>query len=153
MVHCEKSFRMRIFSGPYSIRMRENADRKNSEYRHFSPSGSKNQLKYKISVECLCFAWQHKPHKTVWARTKIFNVSIIQRFQKVFENLHDCWILLCNFEKFFQFVVSLKLEIRSNQAIAYSPRCPREKFSFTVLTHNGRQHNSACQRVFLFWQF
>ena len=37
--HCVKSVRIRSFSGPYSVRMRENADQKNSEYGHFSRSG------------------------------------------------------------------------------------------------------------------
>ena len=33
-----KSVRIRIFSGPYSVRIRENADQKNSEYWHFLSS-------------------------------------------------------------------------------------------------------------------
>ena len=37
--HCVKSVRIRSFSGPYSDRMRENANQKNSEYGHFSVSG------------------------------------------------------------------------------------------------------------------
>ena len=31
-----KSVCIRSFSGPYSVRMRDNTDQKNSEYRHFS---------------------------------------------------------------------------------------------------------------------
>ena len=30
-----ESVRIRSFSGPYSVRMRENTDQKNSEYGHF----------------------------------------------------------------------------------------------------------------------
>ena len=37
--HCMISVRIRSFSGPYSVRMRENANQKNSEYGHFSRSG------------------------------------------------------------------------------------------------------------------
>ena len=36
--HCVKSVRIQRFSGPYSVRMRENKDQKNSEYGHFSRS-------------------------------------------------------------------------------------------------------------------
>ena len=36
--HCVKSSRMRSYSGPYSFRMRENADQSNSEYGQFSRS-------------------------------------------------------------------------------------------------------------------
>ena len=39
-VHCVKSVRIRSYSGPYSVRMRETADQNNSEYRHFSGSGT-----------------------------------------------------------------------------------------------------------------
>ena len=35
---CVKSVRIRSFSGPYSVRMRENKDQENSEYGHFSRS-------------------------------------------------------------------------------------------------------------------
>ena len=34
--HCVKSVRIRSYSGPYSVRMRENTDQNNSEYGHFS---------------------------------------------------------------------------------------------------------------------
>ena len=34
--HCVKSFRIRSYSGPYSVRMRKNTDQNNSEYGHFS---------------------------------------------------------------------------------------------------------------------
>ena len=33
--HCAKSAFIRSYSGPYSVRMRENADQNNSEYVHF----------------------------------------------------------------------------------------------------------------------
>ena len=33
--HCVKSVRIRSYSGPYSVRMRENTDRNNSKYGHF----------------------------------------------------------------------------------------------------------------------
>ena len=36
--HCAKSVRIRSFSGPYSVPMRDNTDQKNSEYGHFSCS-------------------------------------------------------------------------------------------------------------------
>ena len=36
--NCMKSIRIQSFSGPYSIRMWESTDQKNSEYGHFSPS-------------------------------------------------------------------------------------------------------------------
>ena len=39
-LHCLKSVRIRSFSGPYSVRMRENADQKNSKYGHFSRSAA-----------------------------------------------------------------------------------------------------------------
>ena len=39
-IHCVKSVRIRSYSSPYSVRMRENADQKNSEYGHFLRSDS-----------------------------------------------------------------------------------------------------------------
>ena len=36
--HCVKSARIWSYFGPYSVRMRENKDQNNSEYRHFSRS-------------------------------------------------------------------------------------------------------------------
>ena len=36
--HCVKSVGIRSFSGPYSVRMREKTDKKNSKYGHFSRS-------------------------------------------------------------------------------------------------------------------
>ena len=33
-IHCVEIVFVRSFSGPYSVRMRENTDQKNSEYRH-----------------------------------------------------------------------------------------------------------------------
>ena len=36
--YCVKSVRIRSYSCPYSVRMRENADKNNSEYEHFSRS-------------------------------------------------------------------------------------------------------------------
>ena len=36
--HCVKNVRILSFSGPYSVRMRENTDQENSEYGHFSRS-------------------------------------------------------------------------------------------------------------------
>ena len=38
-IHCVKSVRIRSYSGPYSVKMRENTDQNNSEYGHFSRSG------------------------------------------------------------------------------------------------------------------
>ena len=38
VLHCVKSVRIRSFSGPYSVQMRENTDLKNSEYGQFSCS-------------------------------------------------------------------------------------------------------------------
>ena len=46
-VHCVKSVRTRSCSGPYSVRMRENKDQNNSEYGHFSRSGSYKFLQLK----------------------------------------------------------------------------------------------------------
>ena len=40
-LHCVKSIRIRSYSGPYSVRMRENTDQNNSEYGLFSRSVSK----------------------------------------------------------------------------------------------------------------
>ena len=48
-MHCVKRVHIPDFSGPYftafglntDLRMRENADQKNSEYGHFSRSGTK----------------------------------------------------------------------------------------------------------------
>ena len=37
-LHSEKSARIRSFSGPSSVQMRENTDQKKSEYGHFSRS-------------------------------------------------------------------------------------------------------------------
>ena len=37
--HCTKSVHIRSYSGPYSVRMRENTDHNNTEYEHFSGSG------------------------------------------------------------------------------------------------------------------
>ena len=34
-LHCVKSVRIRSYSDPYSVRMRENTDHNNSEYGHF----------------------------------------------------------------------------------------------------------------------
>ena len=36
--HCVKSPRIWYYSGPHSVRMQENTDRNNSEYRDFSRS-------------------------------------------------------------------------------------------------------------------
>ena len=36
--HCVRSVRIRSYSGPYSVRIRENTDQNNSEYRHISHS-------------------------------------------------------------------------------------------------------------------
>ena len=40
MALCVKSVPIRSYSGPYSFRMRENTDKKNSEYGHFSGNGN-----------------------------------------------------------------------------------------------------------------
>ena len=37
-IHRVKIVRIRSYSGPYSVRMRENTDQKNFEYGHFSRS-------------------------------------------------------------------------------------------------------------------
>ena len=36
--HCIKTVSIRSYSGPYSVRMRENTDQNDSEYGHFSRS-------------------------------------------------------------------------------------------------------------------
>ena len=40
LVHCVKDFRIRSYSGPYSVQMRENTDQNNSECGHASRSGT-----------------------------------------------------------------------------------------------------------------
>ena len=40
----QKSVRIRSYSGPYSVRMRENTDQDNSEHGHFSRSDSQKLL-------------------------------------------------------------------------------------------------------------
>ena len=35
LLHCVKSVRIQSYSGPYSVRIRENADQNNSEYGYF----------------------------------------------------------------------------------------------------------------------
>ena len=42
MWHCIKSDRIQSYSGPYSVRKRENTDKNNSEYGHFSRKMSDN---------------------------------------------------------------------------------------------------------------
>ena len=46
--HCAKSVRIVSYSGPYSVRMRENTDQNNSEYGHFSRNAThhRNFWKY-----------------------------------------------------------------------------------------------------------
>ena len=39
--HCVKSIRIPSYSGPYSVRMRENTDQNNSKYEHFLRSEDK----------------------------------------------------------------------------------------------------------------
>ena len=39
-IHCVESVRRRSYSGPYSVRMQENADQNNCKYGHFSLSDS-----------------------------------------------------------------------------------------------------------------
>ena len=48
-IHCVKSVRIRSYSGPYSVKMRENTDQKNSEYGHFLRSIDKS--KYLITLQ------------------------------------------------------------------------------------------------------
>ena len=55
-IHCVKGVRMRSYSGPYSVRMRENTDQNNSEYGHFSRSDNgKNDdvINYDNNFFCL----------------------------------------------------------------------------------------------------
>ena len=42
--HCVKNVGIWSFSGPYSVRMRENTDQKNSEYGHFQCSGYRQNI-------------------------------------------------------------------------------------------------------------
>ena len=44
LLHCVKSVRIRSYSGPYSVRMRENADQNNSEYWYFSRSAALREV-------------------------------------------------------------------------------------------------------------
>ena len=47
--HCVKSVRIRNFSDPYSVQIRENADQKNSKYGHFLRSESMSCICKKIN--------------------------------------------------------------------------------------------------------
>ena len=54
--HCVKIVRIRSFSGPYfpySVRMRENMDQKNSEYRHILRSGIHKKYERKEILDCI----------------------------------------------------------------------------------------------------
>ena len=66
MYHWVKSVHIWSFSGPYSVRMRENTDQKNSEYGHFSYSAILGKMTRKMKdrksgciandFESICFA-------------------------------------------------------------------------------------------------
>ena len=43
--HCVKSVRIRSYTGPYSVRMRENTDQNKSEYGHFLRSVKTGMLR------------------------------------------------------------------------------------------------------------
>ena len=47
---CVKSVHIRSYSGPYSVRMRENEDQNNFEYEHFSRSEQLQNVALKFAV-------------------------------------------------------------------------------------------------------
>ena len=49
-VLCTKSVRIRSYSGPHSVQMRENEDQNNSEYEHFSRSGNHIHRRPKTAI-------------------------------------------------------------------------------------------------------
>ena len=50
-LHCIKHVRIRSYSGPYSVRMRENTDENNSEYGLFSRSVDRQIGKLENRIE------------------------------------------------------------------------------------------------------
>ena len=63
-LHCEKSVRIRRFSGPYLVRMQENTDQKNSKYGHFLHSVTRmmkiNKLSKRVTVRQLFPLYEQK---------------------------------------------------------------------------------------------
>ena len=52
-LHCVKSVHIKSFSLPYSVRIREKTDKKNSEYRHFSRSAKLPLIKCGVGIDSL----------------------------------------------------------------------------------------------------
>ena len=64
-LHCVKSVRIRSYSGPYSVRMRENTNQNNSEYGHFSGSVGLNTFKENTFAKLIKFIESYqKPPKS-----------------------------------------------------------------------------------------
>ena len=73
--HCVKSVRIRSYSGPYSVRMREIVDQKNSEYRHFSRSEDDHDTtKMPINVEMKKLE-MYTPNSNAGEKSKQFLIS------------------------------------------------------------------------------
>ena len=76
--HRVKSVRIRSYSGPYSVQMRENTDENNSEYGHFSRSDD-------FEGKALCY--EHEPdgvivnemYKILWDSTIQCDIKIENR--------------------------------------------------------------------------
>ena len=73
-----KSVRIRSFSGPYLVRMRENTDQKNSEYEHFSRSVS-----YSINRLISFYLKRHViEHSAGFAFCRLIRMSLIYKIGK-----------------------------------------------------------------------
>ena len=79
-MHCVKSVLIRS----YSVRMRENVDQNNSEYRHFLRSDSIMQLHIAIEKSCLEIACSQKQKNLTCG--KRYNVLLIHSaFQIIYK--------------------------------------------------------------------
>ena len=94
-MHCVKSVRIRSSSGPYSVRMRENTDQKNSEHGYFLCSVG---LKW-VDLEYICCKYgarysrmdQVKFHKFYlvrpWIPWLICLIKNLSRYDKILPNM------------------------------------------------------------------
>ena len=64
--HCVESIRIGRFSGRYSIQMQDNADQKNSEYRHFSLTEYHKQSQINPFHETGLFLYPLKTQESQW---------------------------------------------------------------------------------------
>ena len=101
--HWAKSVRIRSYSGPYSVRMQENTDQKNSEYRHFSRSDCCNLFPFFF------------PYLQTLAIDKIAQ-DFVNRFQK--KLLFKGFLHGNNSERFHKFPMKTRLE---EQLCIYDP--------------------------------